>query len=370
MTERTMPLVNIRNLVKRFAAVTAVDDVSLQVGEGEFLTFLGSSGSGKTTTLFIVAGFDDPSSGEVEIDGRSVLSVPPNERNIGMVFQRYTLFPNMTVAQNVGFPLLVRRRPKTEIDKAVKDMLELVQLGAYAKRRPSELSGGQQQRVALARALVYKPRILLMDEPLAALDKRLREDIQLEIRRIHRELGVTILYVTHDQEEALRMSDRIAVFSHGKIVQIGNGADLYERPADAFVAGFIGNSNFLQGTVVAKHADQVAVRLADGTTIHGNSPAALPADGRVKLMIRPERLILSATSNPVEQGCDQSIDVTLHDTTYLGDILQHDVVTAWRQDLTIRSTQRIAQPARGETLKLHFSSSDVMIFADERRASA
>jgi putative spermidine/putrescine transport system ATP-binding protein len=370
MTERTMPLVNIRNLVKRFGSVTAVDDVSLQVGEGEFLTFLGSSGSGKTTTLFIVAGFEDPSSGEVEIDGRSVLSVAPNERNIGMVFQRYTLFPNMTVAQNVGFPLLVRRRPKAEIDKAVKDMLDLVQLGAYAKRRPSELSGGQQQRVALARALVYKPRILLMDEPLAALDKRLREDIQLEIRRIHRELGVTILYVTHDQEEALRMSDRIAVFSHGKIVQIGNGADLYERPADAFVAGFIGNSNFLQGTIVGKHADQVAVRLVDGTTIRGCSSSALPTDSQVRLMIRPERLVLSADRLQATEGCDQSLDVTLHDTTYLGDILQHDVVTAWRQDLTIRSPQRLAHLARGQSLKLHFSSSDVMVFADDRRASA
>ncbi|TXH32403.1 MAG: ABC transporter ATP-binding protein [Rhodospirillaceae bacterium] len=360
------PLVNIRNLVKHFGSVAAVDDVSLQVGEGEFLTFLGSSGSGKTTTLFIVAGFEDPTAGDVEIDGRSVLSVKPNERNIGMVFQRYTLFPHMTVAQNVGFPLMVRRRSKAEIDKAVKEMLDLVQLGAYAGRKPSELSGGQQQRVALARALVYKPRILLMDEPLAALDKRLREDIQQEIRRIHRELGVTILYVTHDQEEALRMSDRIAVFSHGKIAQIGSGADLYERPADAFVAGFIGNSNFLQGSVVQSQQDQVAVRLDDGTVIRGNTRHPLAANARVRLMIRPERLALAPSNDQV----DQSLDVTLSDTTYLGDMLQHEVVTAWQQRITVRTNDRAAASSAGNALKLHFASTDVMVFEDGNRATA
>ena len=270
MTSLTKNAVEIHHLVKRFGQVTAVDDVSLSVADGEFLTFLGSSGSGKTSTLFIVAGFEDPTSGSVEIDGRSVLSVPPNERNIGMVFQRYTLFPNMSVRDNIAFPLSVRGRPQNEIDRAVAEMLDMVRLGSYAGRRPSELSGGQQQRGALARALVYRPRLLLMDEPLAALDKRLREDIQQEIRRIHRELGVTILYVTHDQEEALRMSDRIAVFSHGKIAQIGSGSDLYERPANGFVASFVGNSNMLRGRLRGVSERMASVELADGTVLHGS----------------------------------------------------------------------------------------------------
>jgi putative spermidine/putrescine transport system ATP-binding protein len=364
MSGQAPVLVSIRNLVKRFGLATAVDDVSLDVGEGEFLTFLGSSGSGKTTTLFIVAGFEDPSAGDVLIDGRSVLRVPPNERNIGMVFQRYTLFPHMTVAENVAFPLSVRRRPRAEIDRAVEEILALVRLESFAGRKPGQLSGGQQQRVALARALVYRPRILLMDEPLAALDKKLREDIQQEIRRIHRDLGVTILYVTHDQEEALRLSDRIAVFSNGKIVQVGTGADLYERPADEFVAGFVGNSNFLWGKAEAVAKDRVAVRLEDGTVVHGRPRQPIARGASVKLMIRPERLRLAQAGEAADSSCDCRLEVTLRDATYLGESLQHEILTRWKQSLLARGPASDFAAVPGATLSLGFRSADALVFQD------
>ncbi|WP_374653553.1 ABC transporter ATP-binding protein [Dongia sp.] len=353
--------VAIRHLVKKFGNVTAVDDVSLSVAEGEFLTFLGSSGSGKTTTLFIVAGFEDPSAGTVEIDGRSVLSVPPNERNIGMVFQRYTLFPHMSVRDNVGFPLSVRGRPRPEIDKAVADMLDLVHLGAYAGRRPSELSGGQQQRVALARALVYRPRLLLMDEPLSALDKRLREDIQQEIRRIHRELGVTILYVTHDQEEALRLSDRIAVFSQGRIAQIGTGADLYERPANAFVAGFVGNSNLLRGEVVDVTGGVATVRLADGSVIRGMSAAGIAQGCAAEIMVRPERLLPPGAEDGGPTA-DQAIKGIIIDQSYLGEVLQYEIRTAWQQNLLIRDSRRMSPNLIGSEACFSFRHQDALVF--------
>lgn len=333
MTEPAPPgVVSIRKLVKRFGAVTAVDGVSLEVGDGEFLTFLGSSGSGKTTTLFIVAGFEDPTSGDVLVDGKSILEVPPHRRNIGMVFQRYTLFPHLTVFENVAFPLSVRGRPKSEIAEAVKATLRLVRLEPYADRKPSQLSGGQQQRVALARALVYRPRFLLMDEPLAALDKRLREEIQTEIRRIHQETGVTILYVTHDQEEALRLSDRIAVFSHGRVEQVGSGTDLYERPASAFVASFIGNSNFLDVTLAGRDGAGTALRLPDGQVLQvvQAAPAVSQGEG-ARLMVRPERMRLRALN-----GRQEGLRVRVAESTFLGESIHYSVTTAWGQALAVR----------------------------------
>jgi len=323
--------VSIRKLVKRFGAVTAVDGVSLEVRRGEFLTFLGSSGSGKTTTLFIVAGFEDPTSGDVLVDGASIVNVPPHRRNIGMVFQRYTLFPHLSVFDNVAFPLSVRRRPRAEIESAVKETLRLVRLEDYADRRPSQLSGGQQQRVALARALVYRPRFLLMDEPLAALDKRLREEIQTEIRRIHQETGVTILYVTHDQEEALRLSDRIAVFSHGRVEQIGSGTDLYDRPASAFVAGFIGNSNFIEGSLAGSDAAGAALRFPDGQVRVVPGGQGLATGSGARLMVRPERMRLRQPN-----GQDGGLRVRVTESTFLGESVQYSVTTSWGQSLAIR----------------------------------
>jgi putative spermidine/putrescine transport system ATP-binding protein len=269
------PYLQIQGLRMDFGNVVAVHDVTLDIRQGEFLTFLGPSGSGKSTTLYILAGFQQPTRGDILLNGRTLLDRPSHQRKIGMVFQRYTLFPNMTVGENVAFPLKVRRRPKPEIDARVREMLRLVRLEGFEDRRVAKMSGGQQQRVALARALAYDPPVLLMDEPLSALDKKLREEIQYEIRRIHQQTEVTILYVTHDQEEALRLSDRIAVFSHGRIDQVGTGAELYANPATRFVAEFIGDSDILASEVVATNGTHADLRVGDalvrGVPVHGTA---------------------------------------------------------------------------------------------------
>lgn len=333
MNDMTLPCVRLVNLQKTFGAFQAVNDVSLDVQRGEFLTFLGSSGSGKTTTLNMIAGFDDPSDGEIWLDGRPVTGLPPQHRNIGMVFQRYTLFPHMTVAENIAFPLTVRGTGREIVREKVQEVLRLVQLEAFADRLPAKLSGGQQQRVALARALVYEPALLLMDEPLGALDKKLREEIQLELRKLHQRLKVTIIYVTHDQEEALRLSDRIAVFSGGRIVQLGSGEDLYERPADAFIAGFIGNSNFLQGQVVRGDDDGLAVRLT------GEEVVTLPAAGAfrpgeaIRVMIRPEHIEMVGAR---EDADHLALPVTVMERIFLGDVIAYEVRTRDGQEMSVR----------------------------------
>ncbi|RYG94978.1 MAG: ABC transporter ATP-binding protein, partial [Alphaproteobacteria bacterium] len=265
----TQSFLSIRGIRKVYGVVTAVSNVTMDIAEGEFMTFLGPSGSGKSTTLYILAGFQDPTEGDILLKGQSLLATPSHKRNIGMVFQRYTLFPHLSVGENVAFPLRIRRRPQAEVAERVKAALKLVRLEGFEDRMPANMSGGQQQRVALARALVYNPPVLLMDEPLSALDKKLREEIQFEIRRIHQETGVTILYVTHDQEEALRLSDRIAVFSHGEIDQIGTGPELYADPATRFVAGFIGDSNFIDADVVSVDGKSAKLALPGGATIEG-----------------------------------------------------------------------------------------------------
>lgn len=322
----------LRNVCKSFDGYVAINDVSLSIGKGEFVTFLGPSGSGKSTTLYTIAGFIAPTSGDVLLNGRSLIGVAPNHRDIGMVFQRYTLFPHLTVAENIAFPLRVRRRPAAEIDARVDEMLALVHLTPMRDRKPAQLSGGQQQRVALARALAYNPQILLMDEPLSALDKKLREDIQGEIKRIHLETGVTIIYVTHDQEEALRLSDRIVLFNHGGVEQIGTGADLYDRPVSAFAASFIGNSN-----LVAVSQDSQGLRLPDGTWL----PDVMAAGaGQGHLLLRPEQLYLA----------EQGIAAVVLDAAYLGDVTAYAVRTSWGQELALRVPRsRGALPLPGGT---------------------
>ncbi|WP_290877048.1 ABC transporter ATP-binding protein [Aquabacterium sp.] len=327
------PFLSIRGLRKTYGSAVAIDDVSLDIRQGEFMTFLGPSGSGKSTTLYIVAGFQDPSGGSVQLQGRSLLSVPPNRRHIGMVFQRYTLFPHLSVAENIAFPLRVRGKGQSEIAAKVKAMLKLVHLDQHGERMPGQLSGGQQQRVAIARALAYDPPLLLMDEPLSALDKQLREEIQLELRRIHQETGITILYVTHDQEEALRLSDRIAVFNQGRIEQVGTGRELYEEPATRFVAGFIGHSNFLPVTVDQRDGDQAQLSLPDGSRLSG---AALRCHARTgqkaALMVRPDRFRLARHKPEHAPG----VTVKVRDLSYLGDALQVHIVTPWAQELHVR----------------------------------
>ncbi|GLS24153.1 ABC transporter ATP-binding protein [Labrys miyagiensis] len=356
----TEPFLAIRGLAKKYGSVTAVDEVSLDIAEGEFVTFLGPSGSGKSTTLYVIAGLQDPSAGDVLLKGSSMLRVPPNERNIGMVFQRYTLFPHLTVAENVAFPLRVRRRSRADIDAKVKAMLELVRLEAYANRMPSQLSGGQQQRVALARALAYDPPILLMDEPLAALDKKLREEIQYEIKRVHLETGVTILYVTHDQEEALRLSDRIALFNNGRVEQVGSGRDLYEAPASRFVASFIGHSNFISGVSAFGRNGTPAVRLPDGTLLPAAGLEQPAHDAAVTVMIRPDAFALPLPGGSAEP---HSIAVTVKGATYLGDIIHLATRTPWGEDVDVRLRQDGSpMPQQGESLRLKVNCGNLRAF--------
>ncbi|MGD9741893.1 MAG: ABC transporter ATP-binding protein [Dongiaceae bacterium] len=327
-------LLSIRNLSKHYGDFRAVDNVSLDVRRGELMTFLGPSGSGKTTTLNMVAGFDTPTAGEILIDNQDISRVIPSRRNIGMVFQRYTLFPHMTVAENVGFPLMVRRVAKPQIAERVTRVLKLIRLESFGDRRPSQLSGGQQQRVALARALIYEPRLLLMDEPLGALDKRLREEIQLEIRRIHHQLDVTIIYVTHDQEEALRLSDRIAVFDNGRIAQIGAARELYDQPANAFVGAFLGNSNFLTGKIATANGGRYQVTLKDGSSIEAPARLALAPEQPVSVMFRPEKAILQSVSET--SGFTNRVVGRITENVFLGDSATYEVRTASGELVTVK----------------------------------
>lgn len=286
----------VESLVKQYGRITAVDHVSFQSRPGEFLAILGPSGSGKTTVLMTIAGFEAPTRGEILIGDRRVTQLRPNRRNLGVVFQSYTLFPHMTVRENIGFPLRMRGLARGEIDARVDEALALVQLGGYGGRLPAELSGGQQQRIAIARAVVFKPPVLLMDEPLGALDRRLREDMQVEIKRLHRQLGMTVVYVTHDQEEALSMADRIAVMRAGRLEQIGTPRELYEEPANAYVADFLGQMNFVGGVVSADGAGS-AIDLDIGcrVALSGYSGGVPSAGGRARIGIRPESVRLHRT---------------------------------------------------------------------------
>ena len=271
----------------------AVQHISLDVRKGEFVTFLGPSGSGKTTTLTMIAGFELPDEGRILLAGRDLTELQPWRRNIGMVFQNYALFPHMTVARNVAFPLRMRGVSKDEIATRVKDVLALVDLATFAERHPRELSGGQQQRVALARGLVFNPDVLLLDEPLGALDKNLREQMQIEIKRIHREVGITMIYVTHDQTEAMTMSDRIAVFNAGRIEQVGSPLEIYARPTTCFVGSFVGESNFLSGKIIRNGGD-VAIDVPEliKVPVVKEHAADLDDGTRVNILIRPENVLL------------------------------------------------------------------------------
>ncbi|HEY8612766.1 MAG TPA: ABC transporter ATP-binding protein [Roseomonas sp.] len=289
--------VAVLGLVKRYGPVNAVDHVSLEVSSGEFLALLGPSGSGKTTILMSIAGFEYPDQGQVLIGGEDVTWSAPNKRNLGMVFQRYTLFPHMSVIENIAFPLKMRGVGRAEREERARAALATVRLGQMGDRQPSQLSGGQQQRVAIARAIVYQPRVLLMDEPLSALDKNLREEMQIEIKHLQREIGITVIFVTHDQTEALTMADRVAVLDHGRLQQLGAPRDLYEAPETGFVAGFIGETNFCEGMLhaAARPGEPVSVALDGGGRMEAIAAQSLPAGGRIRVALRPERLRVSPT---------------------------------------------------------------------------
>ena len=292
-----------------------VQGLDLAIAKGEFLTMLGPSGSGKTTSLMMLAGFEAPSRGEIRLAGKPIQNVPPHKRNIGMVFQNYALFPHLTVAENLAYPLRVRKLGKAEIVERVGRALDLVQMGAFGERKPGQLSGGQQQRIALARALIFEPDLVLMDEPLGALDKHLREHLQYEIKHLHERLGVTVVYVTHDQSEALTMSDRIAVFNAGRIEQLASPAELYERPTTPFVASFIGENNRLQGRLAGQSAAEARVTLSGGDQVVAAPASGFPAAGEVLLSIRPERIRIGAEA----QASANLLSGKVTETIYLGD---------------------------------------------------
>ena len=312
----------LRGLSKTYSGLAAVDRISFDVPAGAFVSLLGPSGSGKTTTLNLIAGFLTPDAGDILIDERSVADVPPHKRNIGMVFQSYSLFPHMTVADNVGFPLRMRSKLNRQAaQKRIAEMLTLVQLSHLGARYPRQLSGGQQQRVAMARALVSAPRLLLMDEPLGALDKKLREQMQAEIRRIHRSVGTTVVYVTHDQSEALTMSDLVVVMHRGRIAQIGTPRALYESPADAFVADFIGDSNLLAVSIADAGRDGCVVKTRDGAAV-GTLPASFAAPGQQAfLLIRPEDMTVQLQACAKADGHEQLMGV-ITELSFHGDVFK------------------------------------------------
>lgn len=320
MNESAAPLVRFRNISKTYDGVTTVvDRLDLDIMKGEFLSLLGPSGSGKTTCLMMLAGFETPSSGEIWLGDRLLNTMPPHKRGIGMVFQNYALFPHMNVAQNVAYALTVRRIPKEEKRAAVEHALEMVRMKEFADRPPAKLSGGQQQRVALARALVFNPTLVLMDEPLGALDKRLREHMQIELKELHRRLGITFVYVTHDQSEALTMSDRVAVFDGGRIQQIDRVDSLYEAPSNSTVANFVGDNNVFIGKAVSIDGERCELALPDGIRLRGRIAGSLRPGDMAHGCVRPERLFLIDPATPDIGPTANVIRVRSEGVIYFGD---------------------------------------------------
>ncbi|MBA3530638.1 MAG: ABC transporter ATP-binding protein [Ardenticatenales bacterium] len=362
--------VEFRAVTKKFGLVTAVDDVSFSILKGSFHSFLGPSGCGKTSSLRLIGGFEQPDAGEILVNNKSVVGVPPYRRQVNMVFQHYALFPHMDVATNVGYGLR-QQRPRLsnkEIQQRVGDALALVRLSGYDRRRTWELSGGQQQRVALARALINKPTVLLLDEPLAALDRKLRKDMQVELKTLQREVGITFVFVTHDQEEALSMSDHIAVMRDGRIVQEGSPTELYHYPLDRYVAGFIGQSNFIAGKVI-ETGNQVAIRTPEGVVLRAPpSPKAkplLPGESAV-LALRPERIQLSTP----EEKLPRVYPGYIAQSTFLGDQTEYHIRTETAEGsgvgaLMVRTSSANSHFAPGEPVHLSWEENSGLVLLDD-----
>lgn len=334
-----------------------VKDLNLSIAKGEFLTMLGPSGSGKTTCLMMLAGFETATNGEIRLDGRPINQVPPHKRGIGMVFQNYALFPHMTVGENLAFPLEVRGMAKSDREAKVKRALDMVQMYSFINRRPAQLSGGQQQRIALARALVFDPALVLMDEPLGALDKQLREHMQFEIKHLHENLGITVVYVTHDQGEALTMSDRVAVFNDGRIQQLAPPADLYERPDNSFVAQFIGENNKLLGTIEELAGDKALVRLRTGELIDATAVNIKEKGQRTLVSIRPERVEFKPEMMP--EGA-HTIGAEVVEVIYMGDILRAVLRVAGSNDFVMKMRNTLGQTrlTPGQKIKVGWHPQD------------
>ncbi len=361
--------VRLHELWKTFGPVVAVQDVSVTIASGSFFTLLGPSGSGKTTTLMMVAGFAYPTRGEVFVDGRPVAGLPPQKRDLGMVFQSYAVFPHLTVFDNIAFPLEIRRVRRAEIRQRVGEALELVRLQGYDARLPRQLSGGEQQRVALARALVFRPRVLLMDEPLGALDKKLRAHMQLELKHIQRHLHVTVIYVTHDQEEALTMSDRVAVMQRGRIEQVGTPAELYESPASRFVADFLGESNFVDGVVVGEvTAGRWLVRAAGGLEFRGVGAVPLEVGQPVTAAVRPEKLVPVEAPGNAQAEAINACKGTVEEAIYVGDATRYRVALGADGAVTVKVPNRLGlrQHAEREAIALAWSPDETRLFPRDR----
>jgi putative spermidine/putrescine transport system ATP-binding protein len=366
-TAPDVPLVRFIGVQKTYDGVQlVVRQLDLDVRRGEFLTLLGPSGSGKTTTLMMLAGFESPTAGEILLDAKPITRTPPHKRNFGMVFQNYALFPHLTVGENVAYPLTVRKVSKAEAAHRVGRALEMVRLQGMAERFPSQLSGGQQQRVALARALVFEPQLVLMDEPLGALDKQLREHMQIELKELHRQLGVSFVYVTHDQGEALTMSDRVAVFNDGAIQQIDTVDRMYEAPANRFVAGFIGDSTTLRGTVRAAQVDDDSERcgivLTDGRVLTGLNVNGAPVGAQVEACIRPERIVVH-THAVHDRG--NVLQAQVRNVIYFGDHLRLLCMVGDGQGVaTVKLPLSVpAMPRPGDTIWLELAPELTRIYA-------
>jgi putative spermidine/putrescine transport system ATP-binding protein len=354
-----MAFLSLSNIYKVFGGTTAVDNFDLQVERGEFISFLGPSGCGKTTTLRMVAGFETPTRGQILVNGTDITNRPPNQRNVGMVFQSYALFPNMTVADNIGFGLKVAKKTKEEIQKRVEEMLALIHMPAFARRYPYQMSGGQQQRVALARALAIQPQVLLLDEPLSALDAKIRLELRTEIRAIQQKMGITTIYVTHDQEEALSLSDRVVVMSNGRIEQIGTPFQIYNFPQTPFVASFVGTLNLLSA-VVKDPAN--CLFTVDGQPVYSEKAVHLPPGEKVKIALRPE-IISMANSDPQYNQLTATVDTV----TFLGSIVRIQVKTGEnRLFFDTFNNPNLVPPKIGDRLALFFPRAAALIIEDNQ----
>jgi len=349
--------VRFENVQKSYdGEILVVKNFNLDIAAGEFLTMLGPSGSGKTTCLMMLAGFEPATNGEIYLKDRPINRVPPHKRGIGMVFQNYALFPHMSVEENLAFPLQVRKFSKSDVKEKVQRALDMVELGSFGGRRPAQLSGGQQQRVAVARALVFEPELVLMDEPLGALDKQLREQMQYEIKHIHENLGVTVVYVTHDQAEALTMSDRIAVFNDGVVQQLSSPDDLYERPESSFVAQFIGENNKLNGTVRAVQDGICDVEIAGGDVVSALAVKCGDVGNTTMLSLRPERVVI----NP-QQGSQQNVvNGRVEELIYLGDHIRTRMTVAGHSDFVVKVPNTLGQVSlrEGENASVGWATED------------
>ena len=347
--------IRFQSVSKSYGAARVVENLDLDIARGEFVSLLGPSGSGKTTLLMMLAGFESVSGGSILLDGQKINNLPPYKRDMGVVFQNYALFPHMDVRRNVAFPLEMRGTPKAETADRVKKALETVQLGHLADRRPGQLSGGQQQRVALARSLVFEPRVVLMDEPLGALDKQLREQMQLDIRDLHHRLGLTIIFVTHDQDEALTMSDRIAVFDKGRIQQCASPRVVYDHPSNRFVAEFIGETNLLEGTIRAVSGEMLTFALADGTEFRAHGMPGFRVGDAALLSLRPERIDLNRQGDTPDALNSLTGEIT--DTVYQGDHLRLVFQTGAGQ-IIARIDRKAQEWPNGSKVTLNFRPSD------------